>query len=101
MITKQNTKNATEDKLKSEVTKEFLRLVRTPEQVYKFRNPANQLDLTDLSFAEFFVFKYGDRIKYNNQASKWYVWENDIWIECNKNTNELHQLVKDLSLIHI
>ena len=74
---------------------EFLKLVKTPEQVYSFRNPAEQLDLTDLSFAEFFVFKYGDRIKYNNQAGKWYVWENDIWIECNKNTNELHQLVKD------
>lgn len=73
----------------------FLELVKTPEQVYYFRNPADQLDLTDLSFAEFFVFKYGDRIKYNNQAGKWYIWENDIWIECNKNTNELHQLVKD------
>lgn len=77
------------------VKESFLELVKTPEQVYYFRNPADQLDLTDLSFAEFFVFRYGDGIKYNNQAGKWYVWKNDIWIECNKNTNELHQLVKD------
>lgn len=95
MNTKQITKNKTEDKLQSEVATDFLKLVRTPEEVYKFRTPAKTLDLTDLSFAEYFVHKYGEKIKYNNQAGKWYVWENEVWIECNKNSNEIHQLVKD------
>lgn len=98
MITYKYNESLTEDKSTKEcIKKDLLDLKRIQKLKYDFRTPAGGLDLTDLSFAEYFVHKYGEMIKYNIQADKWYIWNGKIWIEdIAKLHNYVKKCIKDL-----
>lgn len=87
-----HTKYLPNDKfITEEIQADLRKLIKTPEQIYIFRTSAGHLDTTDLGFAEFFVHRYSDKIKYNISAGKWYVWNNKVWTE---DKPKLHMYVK-------
>jgi len=87
-----NTKNLGEDKsIRKDVRSKICNLIEKPNHDHGFRTPIGQLDLTDLSFAEHFIYKFSDIVKFNIDAKKWYVWKKNVWVE---DKAKLHSLVK-------